>query len=286
VETYAGLLRKGETLLSAAGITNARNETVWILEHALHTTRLSLHIYGHQSIGREGARRAYFLLTRRASREPIQYILGTQEFCGLEIDVGPDVLIPRPETELLVERVRHHCFYLTAPWIADIGTGSGCIAVALASALPAARLSATDLSTTALRYAVRNAVKHGVEDRITFLQGDLCTALRSSPVKQFAAIVSNPPYIPVGDFSALEPEVREYEPPLALLAGADGLAFHKRVIHEAAEFLLPGGLLALEIGQGQSQQVFRLISESGVYENVEVFPDPAGIVRVVSAERT
>jgi release factor glutamine methyltransferase len=230
-------------------------------------------------------------IERRLAGEPIQYITGEAEFYGLPFHVNRDVLIPRPETELLVERaielagkVRQSSA-IPSPRMPermiDVGTGSGAIAVALARALPFAEITATDLSTAALAVARANASRHGVANRIRFLEGDLLAPVAGEP---FDLIVSNPPYVPESDRATLAVEVRNYEPAQALFAGGDGLAIYCRLIPESSKALAAGGILLLEIGFGQQQAMEALLKKEGFAE-IEFFADLQAIPRVVVAHR-
>ena len=215
------------------------------------------------------------LIARRLTGEPIQYITGQAEFFGLPFAVAPGVLIPRPETEHLVEEVLRLAQNLPHPRIADIGAGSGAIAVALAHALPHAEITATDLSLPALAIARDNAERNHVAGRITFLHGDLFAPLTGS----YSILASNPPYIPERDRLTLSVEVRDFEPSSALFAGPDGLSIYRRLIPEAVSFLAPMGWLVLEIGYGQQPAIEGLLLENG-YCDVQFLPDYQGIPRV------
>ena len=188
------------------------------------------------------------MVRRRGQREPLQYIVGSVSFCGLEMAVSRHVLVPRPETELLAERAWKFLAQLTengAPRAMDFGTGSGCLAIALAARAPLAIVDAIDLSADALSMARENAARHQVAERIEFHQGDGFAAIGGE--KRFDLIVSNPPYIPTADINELEPEVREYEPRMALDGGADGMDFYRRIAREGGAFLRPGGRVMLEL---------------------------------------
>jgi release factor glutamine methyltransferase len=221
------------------------------------------------------------LLERRREGEPIQYITGECEFYGLPFRVTPDVLIPRPETEHLVESILGLAPVFAEPRIVDVGTGSGAIAVALAHKLPNARIVAADLSETALDLARENANRNGVAERIRFLQGDLLAPVAS---ETFDFVVSNPPYVPTADLDSLSVEVREHEPGLALFAGEDGLEIYRRLIPDAFGVLASGGFIALEMGCGQSEAVGHLLTGAGFIE-VKFAPDLQGIQRVALARR-
>lgn len=219
-------------------------------------------------------------IARRAAGEPIQYITGQQEFYGMMLKVSPAVLIPRPETELLVEAVLNHLPRGRPLRIADIGTGSGAIAIALAHHLPLAHVAAVDLSPAALAVARENTAAHNLRGRVRFVESDLLHALADEA--PFDAIVSNPPYIPENDRESLHPQVRDHEPAMALFAGDTGLYIYRRLIPQALAVLKPGGLLAMEIGYGQRDALASLLAG---WHGVNFLNDLQRIPRVVLARR-
>jgi release factor glutamine methyltransferase len=224
------------------------------------------------------------LVARREGREPLAYITGRQEFWGLEFEVSPAVLIPRPETELIVEVAlarfpdRHASLE-----VADVCTGSGCLAVALAHERPGARVVAADVSADALRTARRNADRHGVADRVELVQADVFDGTEDGAAD---LIVSNPPYVPEGDRVTLQPEVRDHEPPIALFAGEDGLAVIRRLVEQSTGRLKTGGLLIFEFGLGQADAVRALISQRPGLTMLDVKQDLQGIPRTAVACRS
>lgn len=219
---------------------------------------------------------------RRASREPVAYIVGHQEFWGLQFEVTPDVLIPRPETELIVEATLELFPAGSAPFSAvDVGTGSGCLAVAIAHERPVASIVATDVSEAALTVARRNARRHGVAPRVTFRRTDLADGLDGP----FDAIVSNPPYVAERDRPGVQPEVRDHEPGGALFAGSDGLNVIARLVPDAPPRLRVGGWLVFEFGFGQADAVARLISSTPGLTMVRLVRDLQGIPRTAIAKR-
>ena len=228
----------------------------------------------------EQARQFEGWIARRGLGEPIQYITGETEFYGLPFRVTRDVLIPRPETEHLVEKVLELAAGIHEPHIVDVGTGSGCIAVTLAHHLPHAQITAIDLSAPALFLAEENAKRNGVAVR--FLAGDLLAPVAG---ETFDLIVSNPPYVPNADRAQLSVEVRDYEPAMALFAGDDGLEIYRSLIPAAFDTLNPSGFAVLEIGYGQSSAIAELLARSG-FEQIEFIPDLQGIPRVASAPQT
>jgi release factor glutamine methyltransferase len=259
----------------------ARRDAEVLLLHASGRSRTDLLAHGEDEFSLAESLRYKSLLDRRAKGEPIQYITGETEFYGLPFRVTPDVLIPRPETEHLVETVVALARSFAAPRIVDIGAGSGAISVALAHHLPKARITTTDLSEAALAIARENVRSNGVADRICFLQGDLLAPLAG---EKFDIIVSNPPYVPARDRDSLSVEVREYEPLLALFAGEDGLDIYRRLIPAAFVALISGGFIALEIGYGQADAVQNFLRAAG-FAQIEFTPDLQSIPRVAAAQR-
>jgi release factor glutamine methyltransferase len=216
----------------------------------------------------------------------LQYILGTQEFCGLEFNVNPAVLIPRPETELLVEYVAQRIPVGRQATIVDACTGSGCIAVAIARLRPRAQVIAIDLSNPSLDVARLNATRHAVSERITWLEGDLLGPLAERGLKRgIDVIVSNPPYISEADWVTLQPEVRLFEPRSALVAGPQGTELQERLLREAGQYLSPSGALIMEIGSGQAHAMRRIVDEIPGYRFHRLVYDAAGLERVVIVER-
>jgi release factor glutamine methyltransferase len=283
ITTVRVALQRAAGRLGAAGIAPADREARWLCEHALGVSALSLQLDADRTMTAAECDVFDRLIKRRVAREPLQYILGTQEFCGLAIKVSPSVLIPRPDTEHLVRAAIAMCRGKAAPAIADIGTGSGCIAIALAAGLTDARVWATDRCREALAVADSNVRRHGVAGRITLVPGDLFDALPAT--QKFDAIVSNPPYIPEGDCAGLQPEVSEYEPRAALNGGADGLDFYGRLAAEAWRWLKDEGGVLLEVGAGQAASVIEIFLRTSRYASRGTVRDDAGIERVVSFVR-
>ncbi len=273
-------LRKGEQQLGTGPHADrARRDTETLLLHLVGKNRAWLIAHLDEDFAGCAAIRFASLLDRRLQGEPIQYIVGEAEFFGLPFKVTPDVLIPRPETEHLVEKAIELARLRSAPRIVDVCTGSGAIAVALARALPAATITATDVSKAALTIARENAQRNGVEPRIRFLEGDLLAPLTG---ERFDLVVANPPYVPTIERESMSVEVRDHEPPLALFAGADGLDIYRRVISAAPSVLVPGGFIALEIGYGQARAVEELLAAAG-FTQIEFIPDLQDIPRVACA---
>jgi release factor glutamine methyltransferase len=265
--------------LVRAGLTpeEARLDAEVLARHALGWDRARLIADGREPMPRSAQERYASAVARRAAREPVAFITGSREFWGLEFEVSPDVLIPRPETELIVEAVRARRDKGAADTIADVGTGSGCLAVSLARELPGASIVAIDLSEAALDVARRNAARHAVGDRIAFLRSDLLDSL-GAPVD---VIVSNPPYVPSA--VQLSPEIVRFEPELALYAGPDGLSIIRRLIASARRSLAPSGLFVMEFGLGQDEDV-RALAEVAGWSSVSTVNDLQGIPRIAIME--
>jgi release factor glutamine methyltransferase len=275
MSTVKAALASGATRLAEAGVVDAGQEAAWLLAHVLGTSAGGLRLRSAEVLPAERMAAYTQFVERRAAREPVQYILGTEEFMGLVFRVTPAVLIPRLDTEVLVQAALAR---LGAGPVraADIGTGSGAIAVALAALRPAAAVVAVDVSAEALAVAQENAARNGVADRVEFRQGDLLAPLGSEP---FDAILSNPPYIDEAEWAELMPEVHAWEPKGALTPGPDGLVFYRRLAAEAPSRLRPGGFLAVEVGYSQAGAVAGLFARAGLA--TAVYTDTAGIDRVV-----
>lgn len=256
------------------GIPNPRVDAELLLAHVLECQRVALYTDHEKVISEKLLAKFKSLLERRAKREPLQYILGETEFWGLKFKVTPDVLIPRPETELLVEEALK---FKDSKSILDIGTGSGCIAVSLAKHLPETKLVATDISKEALEVARENTETHALADRIEFVLADIAPwRVFQSEGRTFDLIVSNPPYIDEREMNSLQPEVRDFEPRGALVAGRGGLEIVEKILAEAMTFLRPEGLLLLEVGEGQAEKL-----RDRTCKILEVKKDYQGAERIV-----
>jgi release factor glutamine methyltransferase len=285
-KTIGMLIAWAHSSLNESGTTNTAQETRWLLAHALGVEQHVLASRMEQPVTTEDQARVESVISRRMAREPLQYIVGIQEFCGLDFHVNPAVLIPRPETELLVQETLREGGFAEGAVLVDVGTGSGCVAVTLATILSDMRIFALDCSKDALTVAMGNAKRHGVSDKITWKEGDLLSPLHECHlVGAVDAIVSNPPYIAEETWSGLQPEVRNFEPRLALVAGQRGIEFHERLLRDARPFLVPGGLLVMELGQGQAPLVRQAAEQVGGYTGLQTVKDEAGIERVMIARR-
>jgi release factor glutamine methyltransferase len=260
--------------LSEKGVENPRLEAEWMLCEALSLDRVGLYLNFDRPLNDQELAAYRGMVARRGKREPLQYILGSQEFMGLDFEVTPAVLIPRHDTEVLVTEALARG--AAAQSILDIGTGSGCVAISIAKSLPAAEVCTVDVSGEALAVARRNAEKIGVT--VHFFQGSLFEPFAG---RRFDMIVSNPPYITVADLETLQQEVRGFEPLSALDGGTDGLDFYRRITASAPDFLNRGGWLLFEVGAGQAPEVLDLLKENGFIVDCFSQTDPAGIERVV-----
>ena len=260
---------------------HAHRDAELLLLHTLQIPRVTLIAYPDRDLPADQHALYQAAISRRLKLEPIQYITGEQEFYGLRLHVSPAVLIPRPETEHLVEAVLALLPADQPLKLADIGTGSGAIAIALAVHLPFTHITALDLSTDALAVATSNAREHNVANRIDFLNSDLLAAI-DHQTETFDAIVSNPPYIPESDRLTLHPQVRDHEPSAALFAGETGLDIYRRLIPQAMSALKPNGLVALEIGHGQREPLTRLLAG---WNDISFVNDLQQIPRVALARK-
>lgn len=244
--------------------------------------RAALYRDGLEDLSPEEEKEFRRLLERRAAGEPAAYIAGHREFMGLDFLVGPAVLIPRPETELLVEKALEILKALPAPVVVDVGAGSGAIAVSLAVLLDSAKVYATDISPEALAVAGQNAARHGVAGRVEFRQGDLLAPLLAVPVLKVDLVAANLPYVPSGEIPRLMKGVRDYEPRLALDGGPDGLEHYRRLIPQARELLRDGGRLLMEMAPGQGPELKNILGSGW---RAEVLSDLAGRERLVIAQK-
>jgi release factor glutamine methyltransferase len=288
VPTIAKAIAEGAARLRASQIDRERPTAGVLLCHTLGFDRTQLLTRSEEQIAEPDYEAYLRLVERRTSGEPLQYITGHQEFYGLDFIVTPDVLIPRPETELLVERVTMLASDPSngaAPLIVDLGTGSGCIAIALAVHLPGASLIATDISGAALEIARANAVRHGVQNRIQFIEGDGLEPLSRFKLEGAVDVLaSNPPYVEEATSELVQREVREWEPHSALFAGADGLDFYRRLLPDASRYLKPGGYLVCEIGYRQLDAILKLI-DSSEFEFVDLTRDLQGWPRTLAMRK-
>jgi release factor glutamine methyltransferase len=276
--SVAEIIAAAAERLRDAGVPEAQREAVSLVDLTLQRGRAFLTAHPEYELSADEKDRFEEYLARRERREPLQYIRGTQEFYGLEFEVTPDVLIPRPETELLVEMAVEYAREMDAPRILDIGVGSGCIIVSLLRMLPQASGVGADRSEAAIAIAGRNAEKHGVAERLELMSSDVFDGI---PSRRFDLIVSNPPYVPAAELESLQKEL-DFEPRNALTDGNDGLDIIRRIVAGAPDRLVSKGTLFIEIGLGQDTEVSKML-RSDVWGAVEVLPDLRGIPRVVRA---
>ncbi len=283
--TIQKLLNWVTEYLAAKGIESARLSAELLLSHALGIKRIELYTQFDKQVPQQQLDKLHSLVKRAGLHEPVAYLTGKTEFYSLELDITADCLIPRPETELLVQRAIE--FLRTRSgiqYVCDLCTGSGCIAVAIATNFPDARVTATDISAAALAVAARNVEKHRLKEHIQLLCGDLFEpVIQQLDVNQFDLIVCNPPYVSAAEYEILDKNVKEYEPESALLAGADGMDVYRRIIKKVDEFLKPGAALMLEIGYAQGPAVRDLLEQTGAFVEINIEKDPHDNDRVVTA---
>lgn len=278
--TIADALREATEALRDSGLDEPRREAASLLSHALSRDKTFLITHSDESLTADELRSYLSTVERRASGVPLQYIKGTQEFYGLDFEVNESVLIPRPETELLVETALEILNGTPSPFVCDVGTGSGCIAVSLLHSRRDSRALALDVSPAALEVAARNAARNGVAGRIGLLVSDCFDALVSNDAALFDLVASNPPYIAEDELEGLQREVREHEPRVALTPGGDGLSVIRRLVSESPRHLKPGGHLLIEIGFDQHESVAALI-DPRVWTLLGIRQDLQGIPRTV-----
>lgn len=280
--TIGSLLRKGASILKEAGSPSAYLDAQILLCHIAGLSKVDIIRDRDKSLGEDISERFFQLIEERKMGKPIQYITGHQEFMGLDFYVHENVLIPRPDTEILVEKVLQLLKNKDNLEIADVCTGTGAIAVSLAYYIPDSFVYASDISHHAVECCRRNIEKHGLESRMKLLQGDLLEPLFEEGLEgRLDALVSNPPYISKNDMETLPLSVRGFEPHLALYGGGEGLDFYIRILKDAARLLKKGGLLAFEIGYDQGPALTKLIEDKGNYKNIRIEKDLAGLDRVV-----
>jgi len=277
-------MKISETLESAtktlrmSGVAEAVREAKSLLAFALNANQTFLVAHPEYELSVEEEKRFANFITRRARREPFQYIVGKQEFCNLEFALTKDVLIPRPETELIVEAAIEILNHNTR--FCEIGVGSGCISISILHAVKTASAIGLDISAKALNVARKNAKTHGVAERLELKTSDV---FRNLPDDKFDLIVSNPPYIPRDEVKTLQAEVRNYEPLAALTDGADGLSIVRRIVADAPYFLKANGLLLMEIGISQDVAVRKMFDET-IWREIDVLPDLQNIPRTIKAQ--
>ncbi len=281
-QSIAEVILEATKTLRAAGLSEPRREAASLLANVLNQDRTFLITHAEALLTADTIATFHQHVRRRAGGEPFQYITGYQEFFGLRFEVSPAALIPRPETELLVESALDLIPYVASPLICDIGTGTGCIGISLLHERPLARAIAVDISAVAAQLAERNAASHEVSERIAFVVAESFKAFSEKPV--FDLIVSNPPYIADRDWAGLQREVREHEPRSALTSGSDGLSMIRSLIMDSGPFLVDGGYLIIEIGYDQRAAVVEMI-DSRIWKLSSIHNDLQGIPRTVVMQK-
>jgi len=281
--TVGDALRQATERLAKAGVPEPSLDAERLLRHVLLWDRAALLAREAHALTADEEARFSSMVAERERRRPLQHLVGTQAFYGRDFVVTPDVLIPRPETEILVEAALERVSATEPAVVVDIGTGSGCIALTVAAERPSAEVHALDVSYEALDVARINARRLGLEGRVRFYQGDLALPLRDM-VRRVDLVLSNPPYVAEVEWAGLEPEVRDHEPRVALVPVPDAPRMYRRLAGGARRALRPGGALLMEVGQGQAEEVSAICVREG-YRVERVIPDLQGIPRVVVAMR-
>ena len=272
--------------LTQKGVDAPRLSAELLLSHVLGLKRIELYTQYNKVVAQEQLTQLRDLVKRAGEHEPVAYLVGRTEFYSIEFEVTPDCLIPRPETELLVQRSIEFLRKRTGPQqVCDLCTGCGIIAVAIAKNVPDAKVIATDISETALAVAARNVEKHKLAERIELRHGDLFEPLVPQ-LDLFDLIVSNPPYVTAAQYEALDRNVKDYEPRIALYAGPDGLDVYRKIMEKVSQFLKPDGILLLEIGYQQGPAVRGLLEQTGVFAQIRIDKDLQSHDRVVVTTRT
>ena len=281
--TIRDIISQATAQLEGAGIPSARLDAEVLLAFCLNCNRLELMKNPERLLDDDERISFCAFIVRRLRHEPVAYITGRKDFWSFTLEINNDVLIPRPDTEVIVEEALAvlNAQPVDQPCILDIGTGSGAIALALAAEIPGAQITATDISDTALAVAKKNALALGLDHSIIFLEGDLFAPVRGT----FDLIVSNPPYISAGEYETLPAGVKDFEPRMALFAGKSGLEFYENLVYQAKDYLKEKGWLLLEIGDKQSREVRALMERTEFYDSIDVRPDYAGLSRVIKGRR-
>lgn len=288
--TIEGIIKKGIDMLKQRDLSNPFLDAQLILSYVLGADKVYIYTYKDKLVKEDEAFKYFELINKRKQGYPLQYIVGKQEFMGIDFYVREGVLIPRPDTEILVENVLNWVDKYSNKndiiRIVDIGTGSGAIALSLAHYIKEAIVYTVDISERALKVAEENRNKLKLEDRVVLLKGDMFEPLEDLNLKcKVDIVVSNPPYIPTDDIPFLQKEVSVYEPSTALDGGKDGLCFYRKIIPEARKYLSHGGLLAFEIGYDQGKAVENLVFNEGSFDNINIYQDLSGHDRVVTGIR-
>jgi release factor glutamine methyltransferase len=286
--TIQKLLNWVTEYLTSKGIESPRLSAELLLSHVLELKRIDLYTQFNKQVPQDQLDKLHELVKRAGLYEPVAYLTGKTEFYSLELDITADCMIPRPETELLVQRSIE--FLRTrsgVQYVCDLCTGSGCIAVAIAKNFPDARITATDISAAALAVAARNVEKHRLKEQVRLLCGDLFEPIiQQLDVSQFDLIVCNPPYVSISEYEKLDKNIKDYEPQSALLAGQDGMDIYRRIIKEVDKFLKPGASLMLEIGYAQGPAVRELLEQTSAFTDIKIEKDFHNNDRIVNAIKT